>query len=57
MWRLFSESITDNTYKTGWTISSGLYDLITTEASLVQNTWDKSAPYKLNNGNLIFFVV
>ena len=57
MWRLFSESITDNTYKTGWTISSGLYDLITTEASPVQNTWDKSAPYKLNNGSLIFFVV
>lgn len=34
------------TYRTGWTMSSGLYDLITTAASLVQNTWDKSAPWR-----------
>lgn len=27
-------------------MSSGLYDFITTAASLVQNTWDKSAPCK-----------
>ena len=33
-------------------MSSGLYDLITVAASLVQNTWDRSAPLRWEKGTV-----
>lgn len=35
-----------DTHSTGCTMSSGLYDLMTVAASRVQNTWDRSAPWR-----------
>lgn len=36
--RVFLKVQSSVTHRTGWTMSSGLYDLITGAASLVQNT-------------------